>query len=449
MANFNLQARLGIILALVLLLAMLAALLRAIVAADAKITEEMVSVTTLVNRMFSIVELGNESPFSPDADPAFLQELIALDNLRHIDVRIRSELVDYPQVNESSLAGIDAPGWFVSLVYPDSDMEIRTFIQSNGDFVSLFADPGDEIEEIWDETRSRFLATISFLLLILGIVYFFVRQWLKPLENISGVLDNVELGDFSRRIPTFSLPEFKEIGDRINHLTTWLGASKSENERLVRKSITVQEQERRHLAQELHDSLGQSVSAIKAIAVAIETRAKADDPNTAESAKNIEEIADSAYKSVRKLMTSLRPQVLDELGLNDAVSQMVDEWNMAHEDTFCRLNIEDDYSSLHEEQQINLYRIIQEALTNISKYAQAENVTITLNGSEIITLLIIDDGIGFAMNDVTQSMGLTGIRDRVTLLRGELEIASRPGKGVSIQIEFPRVSHFRRRAGDR
>jgi len=168
-----------------------------------------------------------------------------------------------------------------------------------------------------------------------------------------------------------------------------------------------------------------------------------------DSAKNIEDIADSAYKSVRKLMASLRPQVLDELGLTEALNQMVDDWNVHHEDTFCRLNIEGSYNNLHEEQQINLYRIIQEALTNISKYAQAENVSVTLSGSEIVTLLIMDDGVGFAMNEITQSMGLTGIRDRVTLLRGELEIASKPGKGVSIQIEFPLINHFRRRASDR
>lgn len=76
-------------------------------------------------------------------------------------------------------------------------------------------------------------------------------------------------------------------------------------------------------------------------------------------------------------------------------------------------------------------------------------MSVTLSGSEIVTLLIMDDGVGFAMNEITQSMGLTGIRDRVTLLRGELEIASKPGKGVSIQIEFPRINHFRRRASDR
>jgi len=72
-----------------------------------------------------------------------------------------------------------------------------------------------------------------------------------------------------------------------------------------------------------------------------------------------------------------------------------------------------------------------------------------MSGNEIISLLIMDDGVGFSLNEVSRSMGLRGIRDRVTLLRGELEISSRPGKGVSIQIEFLRVNYFRRRSGDR
>ena len=449
MEKYNLQARLGIILAVFFVIASVTTLVRAVITADKMVMEEIESVSELVNRMFSIAEMDNDSPFNPDSDPDFLQELIALDNLRHVDIQISSTLADYPQVNTSTRQTINAPGWFVNMVYPEMDAPIRVFTQSNGDINSILADPADEIEEVWSEARTRFLATFAFLAMLLGVIYFFIQRWLSPLENIHGVLDNVEHGDFSRRIPSFSLPEFRSIGDRINHLTTWLGASKSENERLTRKSITVQEHERRHLAQELHDSLGQAVSAIKAIAVSIGDRSTGKDQTTVDSAKNIEDIADSAYKSVRKLMTSLRPQVLDELGLTEALNQMVDDWNVHHEDTFCRLNIEGSYNNLHEEQQINLYRIIQEALTNISKYAQAENVSVTLSGSEIVTLLIMDDGVGFAMNEISQSMGLTGIRDRVTLLRGELEIASKPGKGVSIQIEFPRINHFRRRASHR
>ena len=217
----------------------------------------------------------------------------------------------------------------------------------------------------------------------------------------------------------------------------------------MRKSITVQEEERRYLAQELHDSLGQSVSAIKAIAVSIEERSRITDPVVSDSMKYIEQVAGAAYSSVRDLMVSLRPAVLDELGLIHALNQMVDDWNLHHKDTFCRFRFEGNYRNLDEELQINIYRIVQEALTNISKYAKAENVSVTISGEEIISLLIVDDGKGFDMDTVTRNMGLTGIRDRVTLLRGELEIASRPGKGVSIQIEFPKVDYFRRRSGDR
>lgn len=449
MGKLNLQARLTIILGIFCVLAVAGTIFRAWVVADAKISGEVESISDLVNRMFSIAELGVDSPFNPETEPAFLSQLIALENIRHIDIRIQSEAADYPQVNIESRDTIRAPDWFIGMVYPDSEMEIRTFRQGNGDIISIYADPGNEIEELWEDTRNRILASLAFLLMLIAASVWFTRRWMQPVEIISGVLDNVEQGDFSRRIPAFTLPEFTRLGNRINHLTTWLGYSKSENERLTRKSILVQEQERRHLAQELHDSLGQAVSAIKAIAVSIASRLRDSDPQSAESAENIEDIADKAYKSVRSLMTTLRPSVLDELGLTAALSQMVDDWNIAHEDTFCRLRIDGQFSGLHEDQRINVYRIVQEALTNISKYAKAENVTVTLSGSEIITLLIADDGVGFAINEITQSMGLQGIRDRVTLLQGALEINSKPGRGVTVQIEFPRMNHYKRRAADR
>lgn len=430
-------------------MALLLAIVRSTVNAQDRIMDEASSVTSLLDQMFSIMELESESPFSPENEPDFLRELVALENIRHIDIRISSQNVDYPQVNAPARQTIDAPGWFISMVFPDDLEAIRSFTQSNGDEVFIYPDASDELEEAWKESRNRIIASLIFLCISISTMFFAIRHWMRELEQVTDVLENVEKGDFSRRIPRFSLPELDRVGERINHLTSRLGSSKSENERLTRKSVHVQEQERRHLAQELHDSMGQSVSAIKAIAVAIHERTRQTDPVSAESAKNIEEIADSTYNSVRKMMVSLRPSILDELGLNEALKQMVDDWNLHHEDTFCRLFIEGDYSSLQEDQQINVYRIVQEAMTNISKYAKAETVSITLSGIEIVSLLIMDDGVGFSLKEVTQNMGLTGIRDRVTLLQGELQIDSKPGGGVSIQVEFPRINIYRRRTSDR
>ena len=448
MDKFNLQIRLSIILIIFFVIAIIVQTLRSTNVADIRIRQEEESITEMVNNMLAIIKNGSDLNFNLEERPGLFQQLLALENIRHIDMQIQPANSESSQDDEGLLNQIDAPGWYIAMVYPDTRTEIYKFQQSNGDSVSLYIDPGDEIEEVWFETRNRIEASFLFLLSLMVAVIYFTNRWMKPVDSIIDVLEKVEKGDFSHHISSFSLPELDKIGDHINHLANRLGSTRSENERLTRKSVMAQEKERRYLAQELHDSLGQSVSAIKAIAVSIAGKSLESDPITSKSAKNIEEIANTAYDSVRKLMTSLRPFVLDELGLTAALSQMVDDWNVHHEDTFCHYRFEGEFSSLHEEQQINLYRIVQEALTNISKYARAENVSITLSGNEIITLLIVDDGIGFAMNEMTRHMGLTGIRDRVTLLQGEFELASKPGRGVSIQIEFPRLNYFRRRSGD-
>ena len=96
-----------------------------------------------------------------------------------------------------------------------------------------------------------------------------------------------------------------------------------------------------------------------------------------------------------------------------------------------------------------VYRIVQEALTNAAKYAEASNIDITLNGHEVLSLIIVDDGQGFDQDKVVLGMGLSGIRDRVNMLQGSVTISSRPGKGTSIHVEFPRVTGYRRRLSDR
>ena len=114
------------------------------------------------------------------------------------------------------------------------------------------------------------------------------------------------------------------------------------------------------------------------------------------------------------------------------------------------MRLEDKFEDLLEEQKLNVYRIVQEALTNVAKYAEASIVDISLDGQEIISLIINDDGKGFDYDQVVRGMGLSGIRDRVNMLQGSMTIASRPGKGTNIHVEFPRVSGLNeRRLSDR
>lgn len=203
------------------------------------------------------------------------------------------------------------------------------------------------------------------------------------------------------------------------------------------------------MARELHDSLGQSISAIKAMAVSIHQRLHVPEPAVAESARNIEEIAEKAYTSVRDMMNDLRPFELDELGLEPALEQMVDDWNEHHEDTFCRFHFDGSFNDLDELQQINVYRVIQEGLTNVAKYAEATFVDIKLSGNEVVSLSITDDGKGFDQKLMESGMGMQNLKERVQALQGELSVRSSPMQGVAIQIEFPRQVRNRRRASDR
>lgn len=377
-----------------------------------------------------------------------LEELMLLEGIHHLDIQIESSERDYPQINTQNSDSRSAPAWFVGLVQPEESELIQSFVLSNQDTVVIRTNPADEIDKVWDRTINLIYFCLLVIAIVIIILFFAIGNWLKPIESIVSVLDNVERGDYGRRIPKIKLPELGRIAEKMNHLTSVLGASKAENERLTRRSLDIQEQERRRFAQELHDEMGQSISAIKAIAVSIEEHTKEKDPQTADSAGNIEEISSKIYESVRGMMGRLRPSILDELGLVPALQQMTDDWNEHHEDAFCRLRIDSNFDKLNENQQINIYRIVQEALTNIARHAKAENAAVTLSGNEVVTLIIRDDGVGYQPSAIRQGMGLSGIRERVQSLHGELTVTARLRKGVNIQIEFPRLTRNRRRASE-
>jgi two-component system sensor histidine kinase UhpB len=274
-------------------------------------------------------------------------------------------------------------------------------------------------------------------------------RWLQPTDHIVKGLQEIGKGDLSKRIHLTGLQELDLIISNINQLTEVLGARAAEHERLQSLAISRSEEERRQLALELHDSLGQSLSAIKAVSVSIGMRTRAQLPDIADSAQHIELISDTAYTAVRNLMSALRPSVLDELGLKAALQQMVDDWNHVHYSTFCRLRLDCELDDLDGEQAINIYCIVQESLNNIARHAEASEAGIAVSGHEVLTLTIVDNGIGFDPDQVKQGVGLWNIRDRVNLLHGKFQLAASPGNGLRLFMEFPRKLDQRNRTHDR
>lgn len=368
-----------------------------------------------------------------------LAELVSANKLQVSLIKQSEAIRPFPPQSRPVIHS-DAPEWFVQMVAPEK-IEYRRKINITGDsmsYIVIHPDASAEITEVWYETKSVLFFLLLFIVLSNLLVFIMLGRYLAPIGSILTAMESIEQGDYELRLPEYSLPELSSISDRFNHMSNVLFKSREENRRLTLLSLNIQEQERRHLAQELHDELGQSLSAIKAIAVTIDQQAGNKNDQISNSAKAIGNYSEDMYAVARNMMQRLRPSVLDELGLLVALQEMIDEWNQRHGDVFCHFDYEGDITTLGENIDISLYRIIQESLTNIVKHARAESVNIQLSeGDGKLKLRIEDDGAGFSQVTTTRGLGLLGVEERVDALNGSFDLTSVEGKGTDISIVIP------------
>lgn len=201
------------------------------------------------------------------------------------------------------------------------------------------------------------------------------------------------------------------------------------------------EDERRSLARELHDELGQYVTAVKTFAVAIANKTKESMPEVESSAQTIVAAANHIYDGMHNIIRQLRPGALDNLGLTETLRDAVNEWKKQNPQIKFSLKFTGELESLGETININLYRIVQESVTNIVRYANASDVQIRLSRTRAgkISLTVRDNGVGMNMGNVdqTQHFGLLGMRERVQALNGVFSVDSEMGQGVTIKVEIP------------
>lgn len=216
-----------------------------------------------------------------------------------------------------------------------------------------------------------------------------------------------------------------------------------ENRRLTRRMFAVQEKERRHLSRELHDELGQWLTAIQAEAQTINTMActKKENSHCQDSTQSIINSTTQVHQVLRRILRRLRPSMLDQLGLADSLREMVGQWRRHHPDIACDLVLDDALEGLDETLNITLYRAVQEALTNISSHADAGRVTISVRRAPDTVLLSVEDnGRGMDMHLPRQGLGLLGMRERVIAAEGEFVLHSMPGQGLRIDIGLPLIT---------
>ena len=204
----------------------------------------------------------------------------------------------------------------------------------------------------------------------------------------------------------------------------------------------MQESERRALARELHDELGQYLNAMKTDAVLIQNRA-ADFASVQRAASAIVEHADHVHGVVRDLIRRLRPVGLDELGLQAALEHCLERWQLRLPEVRFDVAFEGDLDELGEGVALTVYRLTQEGLTNLAAHAQARSLRLRVTRraeadlGECIHFEMTDDGRGTDLSDVASGLGLIGMQERVEMLRGRVRFVTAPAKGFAIVAEIP------------
>jgi signal transduction histidine kinase len=330
-----------------------------------------------------------------------------------------------------------------AIFHPGQPVSMPLLIEGNASGVAVATfDPATQIGQSWRET-SRLLSIMAFALAGLCLaVYAALARALRPTRVIRAGLTQLAANDLSARLPSFDLAELSAISDVFNALAQKLQAALAERNALTRKLIAVQDEERRHLARELHDEFGQSLTAIAAQAAAAAHTAERECPPLLEECRGISRTTAGMMETLRGALVRLRPPEIEELGLTQSLESLVASWNGFEKGrTRFDIAIIGKVDDLPPSVCASLYRIAQEAITNAAKHARARSVQLRLEaGHAEIILSVEDDGEAVNGNLAPKAgMGLLGMQERVVSLGGTLRFERRPAGGARLVATIPNV----------
>ena len=349
----------------------------------------------------------------------------------------------------------DPPTLFVALYRNlfDPGRETVRPVVSRGEKVGeavVWVDPATLTALAWHEAGRLIVVMIVTLLLLCGLVYAALARALRPTRLICAGLEGIAANDLSTRLPPFDLAELSAIRDVFNHLAESLGTALAERQELTRRLIALQDDERRHLARELHDEFGQCLVAIRALAASAGQSAARDCPSLASECDSIARTAAQMMETLRGTLFRLRPPDVDELGLAASLEGLIAGWNgRSRGRTRFEIRLCGGFDGLPAAFGANLYRIAQEALTNAAKHAEATQVVLRLTmreapsiGGEDMTreieLAVDDDGRASEHDRAVKSgMGILGMRERVASLGGRLSFEAGGNHGFALRVVIP------------
>lgn len=346
-------------------------------------------------------------------------------------------------------AGREAPGWYARLLLPPTSP--RVFELDGGGELRIEANASRAVLDGWDDfLKLLWVGGLAFALINV-LVFWLVRRALAPLPVIASGLKRIEQGDLGYRLPSMPGDETGQIGAAFNRMAGAIEGKRQaeleardaqarleERQELSRLIEQRLDEERRSIARELHDEFGQSVTAIRTLAIAITGRHQNDAP-TLEAARAIADEAGRLYDAMHSLIPKLAPISLDTLSLGETLRGLVEEWQKRSPDV--RITLDQSLpATLGTSMTLAVYRIVQEGLMNALRHAHAKEIAIKIETTaDDITVSVRDNGQGLAADwSRPGQFGIRGLRERVNALNGEVRIANRSdGSGVELYARLP------------
>ena len=381
-----------------------------------------------------------------------LQFLQQLGHIRANDIILRTPAGEilYTSPPATYKAGHEAPAWFAHLISPQTAR--HTFPLPGGAQLVVEAQASRAILDAWDDITELLTIAVVMLVVVNGLAFWSVERALAPFPAIADGLRRIQRGELTFRLPPLPGTEASAIGTAFNHMAQGV-EDNVQAERKAREaetrleerremSLLVEqrvEEERRLIAHELHDEFGQSVTAIRSLALAIATQST--QPPMSDAARLIAEEAARLYDAMHGLIPRLMPVSLDTLGLAETLENLVRDWQRRNPGITLSLR-HDLPSDLGPSVTLAAYRVVQEGLINALRHAQATNIEINLESRpQSMLVTVIDDGVGIpAAWSRPGHFGLRGLTERVEHLGGHLTVTNRLPHGVSLTAEIPLIT---------
>ncbi|WP_456636808.1 histidine kinase [Bradyrhizobium sp. USDA 10063] len=324
------------------------------------------------------------------------------------------------------------PRWFVNLLtIPEvgASFPIRIEGRQVGEII-FSPDLSADIFEKWIGFVAITVSAVALTLLTGFIASFTAGAVLRPLQDLGQGLTRMRGGDYEQFIRPSGPPEIRQSAEEANELARTLSQLSQDNRGLLRRIVSLQDDERRDMARELHDELGPLFFGIRAKTVALLEAIPQGEAPLAASAEGILQSVEALQQANRRILDRLRPLYIQELGLQKSIETLLQYARAQAPGLKLVSHIDDRLNAIEGLLSQTVYRVIQESITNVLRHARASSVTVEASmKSAELTVEVSDDGIGFP-KDCVFGRGLTGMQERARALSGTLELVREDGRTI-------------------